>query len=173
MRLELQLLIAAFLVASPACAQTFPSQTQSLPTLQQRIGPTTTATNPVDPQGFLLLEHLGRDNAGNQQIEVNGALPLTAFAGSADVIALRSDTTSALSRLDYKLSRGVALASAAEIQGPAPGKDNRIGGTITTFDGQAAGSVSLSHRSGAFDVGGAVAFAKGQHLAKAGAGFSF
>lgn len=173
MRLNNLFFIAGLLASAPACAQTFPSQTMALPTLAQTLGVGTAASVPVDPQSFLSLNRVGKNSDGSPLIVGAGVLPLSAFAGAADVAALRSDNAAGLSRLSNKLERGVALASAAEIQGPAPGKDNRVGGTITTFDGQAAGSVSLSHRSGAFDVGGAVAFAKGQHLAKAGAGFSF
>lgn len=78
-----------------------------------------------------------------------------------------------LGRLDDKLSTGVALAAATDLQRPAAGSTNRVGGMVSTFGDRSAAGFGYTRQSGNADFGVAIGLGSGATMGKAGVGFSW
>jgi hypothetical protein len=156
-------------------AQTFPSTTTQLPTRSRCLGcidPGPTAVQQTD----LIFLYRPRPAPGGEnglRLDDYGALPLSAFASASELGAFRDQLGEGLGRIDKRLSRGVALSSATDLQRPAAGAANRLGGMITTYGGETATGFSYARQSRGVDLGVAVGLTRGESMGKASVGFSW
>jgi hypothetical protein len=167
--------------AQAAFGQSFPTATIALPTPTVCVGCFSTTPVPIESDDFLFLQRaVPGDGQNGFIIKDLGGIALSSFASAQDLAGLRSSlgtfqtsVDAEFKSLNYKIARGLALASVTDLQSPEPGKSNRIGGMVSAYNGQVAGAISYVHRAGQLDFGGAVGVAHGATLGKAGAGFSW
>ncbi|MDG2527185.1 hypothetical protein [Caulobacter endophyticus] len=88
-----------------------------------------------------------------------------------------ASTTDALAAGQRKarnvLSGGVAMATALDTIAPADGRQNRIGGGLSTFDDQSGLALTYTRRTDQWDAGLGLATSRYQSMAKATIGFSW
>lgn len=164
-------LAVGLLLAASAQAQTFPPNSTPAPT-PTRSGGSFTSSQPVSLNDFIVLNRVLPFGPGQTVAEFS-LLPLSAFAGSADLAALRADMSAGLARADERATVGAALAAATDLQRPAAGAANRLGGTVVTYRDEAAAGFGYVRQSGKVDYGLAVGLARGAGMGKASIGVSW
>jgi hypothetical protein len=71
------------------------------------------------------------------------------------------------------VSGGVAMASALDFQQPAYGTNNRVGGGVSSFNGQAGLALTYTLREKSWDAGVGLATSRYQNMAKVTVGYSW
>lgn len=98
-----------------------------------------------------------------------GYIRLSEFATATDLAQMQI----AWEGFDARLDEGVALASALDFQGPAPGYNNRAAASASAYRDEAAISLSYSGRLDRFDFSAGVAATNNNAMGKASFGVSW
>ena len=173
------LVVVVMIISNPVLSQGFPANYPAPATSTSCLGCINLSSSPTSPADVIATFRLTPSAGGVNGLSYNqyGYLSLNTFASASDVSALSSQFQSQIasfrSEVRSKLANGVALAAAMDIQAPAAGTSNRIGGQVTNFDGRAAAAINFAHQHGHFDVGFAAGFASGSAMGKASLGLSW
>jgi hypothetical protein len=107
-------------------------------------------------------------SAGSPTIVAN-YVPLSALAYTTT-----TDGLAAVQRKSERIvSGGVAMSAAMDMIAPAEGRNNRLGGGLSTFNDEAGLALVYTRRSGDWDAGVGLATSQYENMAKATVGFSW
>lgn len=130
-------------------------------------GPSRPATQLVGNEIVVVQCIPGRLDCGND--DRYGYIRLSEFATATDLAQMQI----AWEGFDARLDEGVALASALDFQGPAPGYSNRAAAAAAAYRDEAAISLSYSGRLDRFDFSAGVAATNNNAMGKASFGVSW